>query len=53
MSQEDFDRCDLEIGIIFNTPDHECHWLLLMGLADWETEKRLILKESSLQKPAD
>jgi len=53
MSQQDLDRCDLEIAEILNRPAEQGHWLQLMGIADWETEKRLILKESALQKLAE
>jgi hypothetical protein len=57
MSQKDLDRCDQEIAEILNRPDVKSGnapaWLVTLGVNDWETEKRLILKESALLGPAD
>ncbi len=43
----DLERCDREIQEVYSRPASDGHWLMLMGIADWETEKRLILAESS------
>jgi len=41
-------RCDLEISEVYNGPAEQGHWLQLLAIADWETGKRLILKEGEL-----
>jgi hypothetical protein len=43
-------RCDQEIDWIMNSIPTTERELLLMGIADWETEKVLILRESSLHR---
>jgi hypothetical protein len=47
-------RCDREIEEILNRPDVKAGiapaWLVTLGIADWETEKVLILRESSLHR---
>lgn len=45
-TQRQLDRCDREIQEIFDRPKEQGHWLMLMAIADWETEKRIILKKS-------
>ena len=47
--QRELDRCDQIIEEIRNQPNVENQpaWWVCMGIADWETEKRLILRALS------
>lgn len=45
-------RCDREIAAILERPDVRAGtvpaWLVVLGIEDWEAEKRLILSEAGV-----